>query len=85
MREDFANDVAIKAVDLDRIGGLFVDCVHSQRKSLRQKLVKIKLSDKFEQQDDSSRNIPNSLLKTYLKIVKTGAPHEIEEFSQIER
>lgn len=44
-------------------------------------MVKIKLSDKFEQQDDSSRNIPNSLLKTYLKIVKTGAPHEIEEFS----
>jgi len=26
-----------------------------------------------------------SLLGTYLKIVKTGASHEIEQFSQIER
>jgi hypothetical protein len=27
----------------------------------------------------------NKLLETYMKIVKTGAPEEIEEFSKIER
>jgi hypothetical protein len=31
-----------------------------------------------------SNGKPN-LLHTYLKIVKTGAPEEIEKFSQIER
>jgi len=28
---------------------------------------------------------PKSLLQTYLKIVKTGAPEEIERFSKFER
>ena len=33
---------------------------------------------------ESKTRKPN-LLQTYLRIVKTGAPEEIEKFSQIER
>jgi len=57
---------------------MFVDCVHSQRKTLRQQLVKIKLSKKQQEGNEGNNQ---SLLETYLRIVKTGASDEIEQFS----
>ena len=33
----------------------------------------------------NQKNKRTNLLQTYLRIVKTGAPEEIEKFSQIER
>ena len=42
---------------------------------------------KFDTTDEAGYEDPtqNKLLETYMKIVKTGAPEEIEEFSKIER
>lgn len=42
---------------------------------------------KFNTNDENGNEDPtqNKLLETYMKIVKTGAPEEIEEFSKIER
>ena len=42
---------------------------------------------KFNTTDEAGNEDPtqNKLLETYMKIVKTGAPEEIEEFSKIER
>ena len=39
---------------------------------------------KFSTQEEEDPK-QNKLLETYMKIVKTGAPEEIEEFSKIER
>lgn len=41
---------------------------------------------KFDSAGDSDKNPKQTkLLETYMKIVKTGAPEEIEQFSKIER
>ena len=76
----------MKAADLDHLSDLFIECIHAQRKSLRQNLIKIKLNEKEQkslaqtQGPGAPQNKANqsSLLNTYLKIVKTGAPHEID-------
>jgi hypothetical protein len=52
--------VCIKANELDYLSDLFVDCVHAQRKSLRQKLVKMRTNSRTESEN------PKSLLQTYL-------------------
>ena len=75
----------MKAADLDHLSDLFIECIHAQRKSVRQNLIKIKLNER-EQRALAATQGPNpngkanqsSLLNTYLKIVKTGAPHEID-------
>ncbi len=71
-------EVCTKASDLDYLSDLFIECVHAQRKSLRHKLVRMRTTTQREDQ-------PKSLLQTYLQIVKTGAPEEIERFSKFER
>ena len=75
-----AEDLIIPQADLDNLSNFFLDCVYAQRKNLRQKLVRMK----FPQEQDFDPK-QNKLLETYLKIVKTGAPEEIEKFSKIER
>jgi len=80
-REEAANEVCTKANELDHLSDLFIECVHAQRKSLRQKLVRMRSNNPAYQGDDQ----PKSLLQTYLQIVKTGAPDEIERFSKFER
>lgn len=72
-------ELCTKANDLDYLSDLFIECVHAQRKSLRQKLVRMRTNG--NQGDDQQK----SLLQTYLQIVKTGAPEEIERFSKFER
>jgi len=54
---------------------------------LRQKLIKIRVSDSSNSTsaDGSLQGKKNKLLENYLRIVKTGAPEEIEQFSKIER
>jgi hypothetical protein len=49
-REEAADSVVLKAAELDHLANLFIECVHAQRKSLRQSLIKIRLS-KAEQKD----------------------------------
>jgi hypothetical protein len=41
-REEAANEVCTKANELDHLSDLFIECVHAQRKSLRQKLVRMR-------------------------------------------
>ena len=77
-REEAAVQLCSKANDLDYLSDLFIECVHAQRKSLRQKLVRLRTNTDRDDQ-------PKSLLQTYLHIVKTGAPEEIERFSKFER
>jgi hypothetical protein len=76
--------------ELDNLSNFFLDCVYAQRKSLRQKLLKIKSVDNSingpidnELGSIMSNGQPNAgrqnkLLETYMRIVKTGAPDEIE-------
>jgi len=52
-REEAADSVVLKAAELDHLANLFIECVHAQRKSLRQSLIKIRLS-KAEQ-----KNLPS--------------------------
>jgi hypothetical protein len=82
-RTTLAEDLIIPKSDLDQLGNFFLQCVFAERKSLRQRLLKMK----FNTQDETGNEDPtqNKLLETYMKIVKTGAPEEIEEFSKIER
>ena len=98
-REQAADEVYLKASELDELSNIFIDCIHAHRKTLRQQLVKMKFKeaqgqrDESQQFDTSSSTMGNiesktrkpNLLQTYLRIVKTGAPEEIEKFSQIER
>ena len=98
-REQAADEVYLKASELDELFNIFIDCIHAHRKTLRQQLVKMKFKeaqgqrDESQQFDTSSSTMGNiesktrkpNLLQTYLRIVKTGAPEEIEKFSQIER
>lgn len=100
-REQAADEVYLKANEIDELSNVFIDCIHAHRKSLRQQLVKMRFKDNqhvdedgrlnFDQSHSSffgksqSKNRQPNLLQTYLRIVKTGAPEEIEKFSQIER
>ena len=92
-REEAADEVYLKANEIDELSNIFIDCIHAHRKSLRQQLVKMKFKQntddtyQFDQSKSSLVSIgqknsgkPN-LLETYLRIVKTGAPEEIERFS----
>jgi len=91
-REEAAEEVFMKANEIDELSNIFIDCIHAHRKTLRQQLVKMKFKSNFEA-DNAEMNAskitsntaksngkPN-LLETYLRIVKTGAPEEIERFS----
>lgn len=44
-REQAADQVVVRASELDELADLFIDCIHTARKSLRQTLVKLRLSD----------------------------------------
>lgn len=85
-REEAAEEVFLKANELDDLSNIFIDCIHAHRKTLRNQLVKIKAKTDFNHEDSnlSSASIKSTkpnLLETYLRIVKTGAPEEIEKFS----
>lgn len=96
-RTALADDLVVPRSELDNLSNFFLDCVYAQRKSLRQKLLKIKSVDNSingpidnELGSIMSNGQPNAgrqnkLLETYMRIVKTGAPDEIEQFSKIER
>lgn len=103
-RTALADDLVVPKSDLDNLSNFFLDCVYAQRKSLRQKLLKIKMNDSMKgslvenefgsimsqggqsiMDGGSTGGRHNKLLETYMRIVKTGAPEEIEQFSKIER
>lgn len=79
-REEETVEVCGKENDLSHLSDLFVECVYAQRKSLRHKLVRMRTNAQSSEVDTHK-----SLLQTYLQIVKTGAPEEIERFSKFER
>ena len=81
-RTQVAEELVIPQNDLDNLGNFFLECVYHQRKALRQKLIKMKFTTSDGEETDPKNN---KLLETYMKIVKTGAPEEIEQFSKIER
>lgn len=77
-RTTMAEDLVIPMSDLDNLSNFFLDCVYAEKKNLRQKLIRMN----FEEDNDPKQT---KLLETYMKIVKTGAPEEIDQFSKIER
>lgn len=96
IREEAAEEVFLKANELDDLSNIFIDCIHSHRKTLRNQLIRIKTTPGNSRQQaksfEQSRNSLNAtmkprpnLLETYLRIVQTGGPEEIEKFSQVER
>jgi len=102
-REEAADEVYLKANEIDQMSNIFIECIHSHRKSLRQQLIKMKFTNLARQNagDYDNSEMPSNflqqtgmsvmssktssgkpnLLDTYLRIVKTGAPEEIERFS----
>lgn len=78
-RTTLAEDLIIPRADLENTGNFFLECVYEQKKHLRQKLIRMDF------QNDQSSNKQTKLLETYMNIVKTGSPQEIDRFSQIER
>jgi len=44
-REQAADDVYLKANEIDELSNIFIDCIHAHRKTLRQQLVKMKFKD----------------------------------------
>lgn len=44
-REEAAEEVYLKANEIEDLSNIFIDCIHSHRKSLRHKLLKIKTKD----------------------------------------
>jgi hypothetical protein len=66
-----AEDLVLPMSDLDNLSNFFLDCVYAEKKSLRQKLIRMN----FEDDRDPKQT---KLLETYMKIVKTGAPEEID-------
>lgn len=44
-REQAADEVYLKASELDDLSNIFIDCIHAHRKTLRQQLVKMKFKD----------------------------------------
>ena len=48
-REESADEVYLKASELDELSNMFIDCIFAQRKTLRQQLVKMKFKE--EEQD----------------------------------
>ena len=77
-----ADELIVPQNDLDNLSNFFLECIYEQRKALRQKLIKMKFTNANGEEQDPKNN---KLLETYMKIVKTGAPEEIEQFSKIER
>ena len=44
-REQAADEVYLKANELDELSNIFIDCIHAHRKTLRQQLVKMKFKE----------------------------------------
>ena len=44
-REEAADEVYLKANEVDELSNIFIDCIHAHRKRLRQSLVKMKFKD----------------------------------------
>ena len=60
-REQAADEVFLKANEIDELSNIFIDCIHAHRKSLRQQLVKMKFQeDNQQQQQTDSSQLPNS-------------------------
>ena len=79
-RTTMAEELVIPQSDIDNLSNFFLDCIYAQQKALRQRLVRMKFDHDPEENPKQTK-----LLETYMKIVKTGAPDEIEQFSKIER
>ena len=50
-REQAADEMYLKANELDDLSNIFIDCIHAHRKSLRQQLVKMKFKEMNEGQN----------------------------------
>ena len=44
-REQAADEVYLKASEVDELSNIFIDCIHAHRKTLRQQLVKMKFKE----------------------------------------
>lgn len=44
-REQAADEVYLKANEIDELSNVFIECIHAHRKSLRQQLVKMKFKE----------------------------------------
>ena len=55
-REEAAEEVYLKASEIDELSNIFIDCIHAHRKSLRQQLVKMKFKQNDDSQFDKSRS-----------------------------
>ena len=77
-RTTMAEDLVIPRAEMDNMSNFFLDCVYAQQKSLRQQLIKMNFNN-------SQGGKQTKLLETYMQIVKTGTPQEIDRFSKIER
>lgn len=60
-REEAADEVYLKANELDELSNIFIECIHAHRKSLRQQLVKMKFKSNNNDDFDYSKA---SLLST---------------------
>lgn len=74
-----AEELIIPRAELDSLSNFFLDCVYSQQKTLRQTLIRMNFKN-----EEGGTSHPK-LLDTYMNIVKTGSPEEINRFSKIER
>ena len=74
-REEAAEEVYLKANEIDDLSNIFIDCIHAHRKTLRQALVKMK----FKQTDDQSFDQSKASLMS-LGQNKTGKPNLLETY-----
>jgi hypothetical protein len=73
-REEAAEELYLKAHELDDLSNVFLECVHAHRKTLRHQLLTLA-------REPGKKAMRPNLFETYLRIVQTGAPEEIEKFS----
>ena len=55
-REQAADEVYLKANEIDELSNIFIDCIHAHRKTLRQQLVKMKFKEAQGAQQDTEQN-----------------------------
>ena len=73
-REEAADEIYLKANEIDDLSNIFLDCIHSHRKTLRNQLIRIKTdsnNNDFNQYtaNETLNSIKPKLFETYLRIV----------------
>lgn len=74
-REEAAEEVYLKAHEIDDLSNIFIDCIHAHRKSLRNELIRIKVNsnkntlETSQMSEHSTAPQKPNLLDTYMKIV----------------